>query len=167
MRIFCSFLILGFTLASCGDGSRVYEQYHDFEHQYWLVQEKPEFEFTIVDASVKYNVYADVRNSVSYPWSRFFMNYYLQDSTGTELQKNLAQEYLFDATTGEPFGDEKPLGKSGVGDIYDHELLLLKDYKFEKTGKYKMKFEQLMRMDTLQGILAVGLRIEREEIEKK
>ena len=161
MRIFCLFLILGVTLASCGGDSRVYEQYYDFENRYWLVQEKPEFEFTIQDTGLQYNVYADVRNSVGYPWSRFFMNYYLQDSTGTELQKNLAQDFFFDATTGEPFG------KSGLGDIYDHELLLLKDYTFGKPGKYKMKFEQLMRMDTLQGILAVGLRIEEAETAKK
>src|SRR5690349_10453316 len=144
MRVFCLLLVLGFTLTNCGGDSRVYEQYHDFENRYWLVQEKPEFEFTINDASLTYNVYADVRNSVSYPWSRFFMNYSLQDSIGTDLQKNLVQEYLFDAKTGKPFG------KSGLGDIYDHELLLLKGHQFTHTGKYKMKFEQLMRMDTLQ-----------------
>jgi gliding motility-associated lipoprotein GldH len=161
MRIFCSFLILGITLASCGGaGNRVYEQYKDFENGYWIVQDKPEFEFMITDASASYNLYADVRNSVSYPWSRFFMNYYLQDSTGIELQKNLALEFLFDATTG------KPLGKSGLGDIYDHELLLVKEYKFARSGKYKMKFEQLMRMDTLQGILAVGFRVEKAKPEK-
>jgi len=167
MRVFCLLLILGVTLASCGGGGdRVYEQYHDFENSYWIVQEKPQFEFTIADAGLTYNVYADVRNSVSYPWTRFFMNYSLRDSTGVELKKNLVQEYLFDAKTGKPFGNEKPLGKSGIGDIYDHELLLLKDFKFERSGKYKMEFEQLMRMDTLQGILAVGLRIEIVETDK-
>jgi gliding motility-associated lipoprotein GldH len=69
-------------------------------------------------------------------------------------------EFLFDASSGEPFGN------SGLGDIYDHQFLLLKDYQFKKPGKYVMTFEQLMRTDTLQGVLAVGLRIERSP-EKK
>lgn len=149
--------MLTILLSSCGDDARVYEQYNDFESRYWLVQDKPQFEFSIPDASIKYTLYADVRNSVSYPWSRFFMNYSLMDSAGTELKKDLVSEFLFDAKSG------KPLGKSGLGDIYDHEVVLLKDYQFAKAGKYKMSFEQQMRTDTLQGILAVGLRVEKIE----
>ena len=85
MRIFCLFLILAFTLTRCGGDSRVYEQYTDFENGYWMVQEKPEFEFTIADTGASYNLYADVRSSVDYPWSRFFMNCSLQDLTGVGL----------------------------------------------------------------------------------
>lgn len=157
MRISSLLFMLTILLSSCGDDARVYEQYNDFETRYWLAQDKPQFEFSISDASIKYTLYADVRNSVSYPWSRFFMNYSLQDSTGTELKKDLVSEFLFDAKTGKPFG------KSGLGDIYDHEVVLLKDYQFTKAGKYKMSFEQQMRTDTLQGILAVGLRVEKTE----
>ena len=31
---------------------------------------------------------------------------------------------------------------------------------YKSKGKHKVKFEQFMRQDTLQGILAVGLRVE-------
>lgn len=154
MRIAGMMILLGVMAAACDD-NRVYEKYVDFEERYWMANEKPEFEFEIADTSKKYTLYSNVRNSVSYPWSRLFITYYLQDSTGTELRKNLINEYLFDAKSGKPFGD------SGLGDIYDHQFLVLKDYQFSRPGKYKMKFEQFMRTDTLQGILAVGLRVER------
>jgi gliding motility-associated lipoprotein GldH len=139
------------------DDNRVYEQYTDFEKGYWLVNDKPEFEFTIQDPGTRYNIYGNVRNAVSYPWSRLFMTYYMQDSIGNQIQKNLVNEFLFDAKSG------KPLGNSGLGDIYDHQILLLRNYQFAKPGKYKVKFEQYMRTDTLQGILAVGLRVEHAE----
>ena len=92
------------------------------------------------------------------PTLRIFFTYYLQDSTGAEIQKKLVTQYLFDAKSGKPFGN------SGLGDIYDHRFELLKDYQFKDRGRYKIKFEQLMRVDTLQGILAIGLRVENNNV---
>lgn len=153
MRIlFLSFLIC-IILSSC-DQSRVYEQNVDFTERYWIVSEQPEFEFTIDKPADKYTLYGNIRNSVSYPYARIFFTYHLQDSTGGEIEKKLVSQYLFDAKTGKPFGN------SGLGDIYDHQFELLKNYQFKHRGKYKIKFEQLMRVDTLKGILAVGLRVE-------
>jgi gliding motility-associated lipoprotein GldH len=153
MRVAGILVFVCVMVAAC-DQQRIYEKYTDFENRYWLVNEKPAFEFSIVDTEKKYNIYSNVRNSVSYPWSRLFVSYSLTDSTGTSLKKNLMNEFLFDASSGEPFGN------SGVGDIYDHQFLLLKDYQFKNPGKYVMTFEQYMRTDTLQGILAIGLRVE-------
>ena len=152
---FCLGLFLLALFATGCDNSRVYEEYTDFNERYWLVKDVPSFEFVIEDTTVRYNLLGNVRNSVSYPWSRIFMNYQLKDSTGVELHKALLSDYLFDAKTGEPNG------VSGLGDIYDHQLLLLKDFQFKKSGIYRVSFEQRMRTDTLQGILAIGLRVEK------
>ena len=156
MRIFLMLLIAGILLSACDD-NRVYEQISDFENRQWVSTEKPQFEFSIENINQRYNLYGDIRNSISYPYSRFFFTYYLQDSTGSDLDKKLVTEFLFDAKTGKPFG------KSGVGDLYDHQFLLLKNYQFQSKGKYRVVFEQFMRMDTLPGILSVGLRVERAE----
>jgi gliding motility-associated lipoprotein GldH len=155
MRFFLALCIASVFLTGCSNDSRVFEEIRDFEHREWLVTDKPEFEFVVTNVYTKYNLYGDVRNSVAYPFSRFFFTYYLQDSTGAELQKNLMTEYLFDVKTA------KPTGSSGIGDMYDHQFLLLKDYQFKNPGKYKVVFEQFMRMDTLPGIMAVGLRVEK------
>ena len=156
MRAVHALLIAGLLLSACDD-NRVYEQISDFDNRQWISAEKPQFEFFINDISKRYNLYTDIRNSVSYPYSRFFFTYYLQDSTGSDLQKQLVTEFLFDAKTGKPFG------KSGIGDLYDHRFLLLENYQFPNTGKYRVVFEQFMRMDTLPGIMSVGLRVERAE----
>lgn len=157
MRILVVIIALMFTIVACDD-NRVYDDYIDFEDGQWLVQYKPSFEFEISDTQQQYNVYANIRNASSYPESRFFFQYVLHDSLQV-LNKKLESMYLFDHKTGKPFGS------SGLGDIYDHELLLLKDYSFKQAGKYSVEFEQFMRKDTLQGILAVGLRVEQVERE--
>jgi gliding motility-associated lipoprotein GldH len=156
MRILIALSLAAILLAACDD-TRVYEQISDFENRQWISADKPQFEFIIDDINQRYNLYSDIRNSVSYPYSRFFFTYYLRDSTGSNVQKSLITEYLFDAKTG------KPYGKSGIGDLYDHRFLLLENYQFQYPGKYQVIFEQFMRMDTLPGIMSVGLRVERAE----
>jgi gliding motility-associated lipoprotein GldH len=159
MRIFFLSCLIGSLFSAC-DQSRVYEQNTDFTERYWIVNETPEFEFTIDQPADKYTLYGNVRNSVSYPYARLFFTYYLQDSTGAEIEKKLVTQYLFDAKTGKPFGN------SALGDIYDHRLELLKNYEFKSRGRYRVKFEQQMRVDTLKGILAVGIRVERSSLPK-
>ncbi len=97
-----------------------------------------------------------VRNESDYPFANLYYQWQLKDSTGRELDKKLASDYLFDQKTG------WPLGNSGLGNIYDHRFHLLEGYTFPYNGKYTLQYEQFMRTDTLRGILAVGLRIERK-----
>jgi gliding motility-associated lipoprotein GldH len=158
MRCLWAFFLTGIFISGCGDKTRVYEQYADFENRYWLVGDTTEFEFEILQPADKYTLYGNIRNTVSYPNARLFFTYYLQDSTGNELEKKLVTRYLFDAKTGKPFGS------SGLGDIYDHRVELVRNYQFKYKGKYKIKLAQSTREDTLKGILAIGLRIENSSI---
>jgi gliding motility-associated lipoprotein GldH len=112
------------------------------------------FEFKISDTTKKYNLYYNVRNSLEYPFARIFVNYSLTDSTETEISKQLLSNYLFDQKTG------RPLGRSGLGDVYDNQFLILENKIFKKPGTYKFQLVQFNRLDTLTGILAVGFRIE-------
>ena len=154
MRSFFAVTMIVVTFFSCDD-QRVYEKNLDFNSRYWLVSEKPSFEFEIQDSLDSYNLYCNVRNSLEYPFARIFVTFYLQDSTGAQMEKQMVSQLLFDETTGEPFGE------SGLGDLYDHRLLLRKNYKFPRPGRYAVAFEQYMRKDTLTGIVAVGLRVEK------
>jgi gliding motility-associated lipoprotein GldH len=156
MRAFFGFTIIAIFVVAC-DESRVYEKNIDFNSRHWLVSERPEFEFEINDTLQSYNLYCNVRNSLDYPFARIFITYYLQDSSGATLEKQMVRELLFDDKTGEPRGE------SGLGDIYDHNIPLKTNYRFPYSGKYSMDFEQFMRTDTLAGILAVGLRVERNK----
>ncbi|HRI78245.1 MAG TPA: gliding motility lipoprotein GldH [Cyclobacteriaceae bacterium] len=152
------FLLVNLTLivTSC-DSQRVYEDQTEFQDRSWKVTEEPRFNFTIPDTVARYNIYYNVRNSLSYPYARIFVTFHLYDSLGKELSENLVNNDLFDQKTGAPFGS------SGLGDLYDHQFLLLKHHRFHARGNYSIKLDQMMRKDTLQGILAVGIRVEIEE----
>jgi len=153
MKFFALPAILVFLLLAC-DERRVYEDNQDFRDRTWKVTDIPRFEFAIQDPGNKYNLYCHVRNSLDYPYARLFVRYALRDSAGAELQRKLVSEFLFDQKTGQPFG------RSALGDVFDHQFLLLNDYEFKWPGKYKLELEQFMRLDTLQGILSVGVRVE-------
>jgi|APTNR8051073442_1049403.scaffolds.fasta_scaffold00018_65 gliding motility-associated lipoprotein GldH len=153
MRSIAFLVVIGFMITACDD-SRVYEQNYDFSERYWLMAEKPSFDFTIQDTTLHYNLFCNIRNSVAYPYSRIFIRYSLQDSSKNELKNEMITSFLFDEKTGKPFGS------SGLGDIYDQQPELLRDFKFNTPGTYSITFEQFMRTDTLQGVLAVGVRVE-------
>ncbi len=150
-----SLFVPGVLLCSCDD-VRVYEENREFQKRFWAVSEEPVFEFVIGDSAMSYNLYYNIRNSLQYEWDRIFITYALSDSSGTELSRKLVYNDLFD-TAG------RPLGESGLGDLYDHQFPLLKGYRFPHRGKYRLRLIQFSRQDTLRGILAAGIRVERAE----
>lgn len=154
MRSFLGFGFLILALVSC-DEERIYEKNTDFSSRQWAVSQKPEFQFEINDTAQAYNLYCNVRNSLDYPFARIFVTFYLRDSAGVLLDKALVHQLLFDEKTGEPHGE------SGLGDIYDHRIALKTNHHFPYTGFYQIALEQFMRTDTLAGILAVGVRVEK------
>lgn len=159
MRFVFSLACIALVFSAC-DNSRIYETNKDFTDRTWKVTDTAQFQFDIKDLGLKYNILYSVRNSLDYPYSRLFVTYHLQDSTGNELEKKLVSGYLFEEKTG------RPTGTSGLGDIYDHRFALLSDYEFRQPGKYKVILQQYMRTDTLEGVLAVGVRVEKSERQK-
>ncbi|MEQ8303260.1 MAG: gliding motility lipoprotein GldH [Cyclobacteriaceae bacterium] len=151
-------LLLVFAICFGCDSSRVYEEQVDFEEKAWIVSDKPTFEFEIADRSLNYNIYYTVRNSLEFPYSRLFVNYTLNDTLQNVLAQDLASAYLFDQKTGEP------QGTSSIGDLYDHRFPILINHRFEKAGRYLIKLEQFNRKDTLDGVLAVGIRVEKAQL---
>lgn len=152
MRI-AFFLLLVFLISGC-DSGRLYEKNFDFEDRAWISDNQPAFEFEVTDTVKTYNLFCNIRNSVEYPYSRIFITYSLQDSTGTSLSKNMISAFLFEEKTG------KPVGSSSLGNVYDQQVPILKNYQFKKAGRFSVRYEQFMRTDTLKGILAVGFRLE-------
>src|SRR5690349_7909438 len=155
MRFVIGILLACVILSACDD-TRVYEKNKDFDKRTWLVNDTARFDFEIPEGSNMYNIHCNLRNSIDYQWQRIFINFVLSDSSGQVLSSKLVSNYLFEPKTG------KPLGTSGLGDIYDQRFPLLNAYAL-KPGKYTVSLQQLMRTDTLKGILAVGVRVELNE----
>ena len=154
IRLLIIFLV-AVSLSTC-DSDRVYENNMEFPDRSWKITEEPRFDFNVSDTTARYNLYYNLRNSLTYPYARIFITYHLYDSTGREITKKLVNNDLFDQKTGAPFG------RSGLGDLYDHQFPLLKHFAFPAQGNYSVKLDQLMRKDTLLGVLAVGIRVEKD-----
>ncbi len=146
-------LILFGALLSC-ESNRIFEENNELDGRQWLADVPEVFPFEVTDNSQSYNIYFNIRNSLDYPFSRFFVEYILTDSAGTELKKNLTSQYLFEQKTGKPFGN------SAIGDVFDHQFKIIEKYKFPYKGNYQLSLKQLNRADTLKGVISVGVRVE-------
>ncbi len=148
-----SLSVLTLVLFSACDEHRVYEENVDFADKKWVVDSVPSFDFEIEDASLPYNIYWNVRNTVAYPYRNLYLTYYVEDTAGQRVTADLHNMLLFEPKTGEPYG-------SGIGDIFSHQFMALPDFKFDRAGMYRVRLEQYMRTDTLPEIISVGVRVE-------
>jgi gliding motility-associated lipoprotein GldH len=142
---------LGLTLAAC-DPNRVFEKNIDLDNNRWAVQVKPTFEFEITDTTQRYDVYFNIRNTLSYGYYNLYVKHTLTAPDGKPASQLLHQMLLMDPQTGEPRG-------TGTGDIFDHQFLSLPNQHFRQQGTYKIVLEQYMRQDQLPDIMAVGVRV--------
>lgn len=137
---------------SC-DNKGVYQGKKDFNNRYWVFSDPAKFDFEIEDPGRSYNLSFHVRNTAKYQFQNIYLQYYLEDSTGRLLSRELKNIELFNSITGIPLG-------KGLGDLYDIEKVFLENYQFEHPGKYRLQIDQFMRQDSLPEILSVGLRVE-------
>lgn len=153
MKRLTGLLCLTILLFGC-DTNAVYKAYEDIDGGKWSVKNAPSFTFEIEDASVPYNIYYNLRNSLSYGYYNLYVTRYLRDAGGKEIESRLDELLLMDPKTGKPNGD-------GVGDLYDHKFLMKRNYRFPKPGKYTMQLRQYMRQDPLLHIESVGITVEK------
>jgi len=155
MKQLIGVVCLALLLTNC-DSNAVYKAYEDIDGGKWYVKNAPSFTFEITDASVPYNIYYNLRNSLSYGYYNLYVTRYLRDATGKEIESRLDELLLMDAKTGKPNGE-------GIGDLYDHKFLMKRNYRFPRQGKYTMQLRQYMRQDPLLHIESVGITVEKAQ----
>jgi gliding motility-associated lipoprotein GldH len=146
--------VVFFTFLISCDDSRVFEENLDIENKIWIADSAKRFQFSVKDTDKRYNLYFNLRNTVSYPYENIYVTYTLRDTLNNQLKKELINFNLFDPKTGKPFG-------SGLGDVFDHQLPILNNYKFDHSGPFVFQLQQYMRMDSLPEVISAGLRVER------
>lgn len=152
----CTFLLSALLFGAC-DNSRIYEQNVDIHEKTWHVDSIPGFSFRIEDPENSYNFYYNFRNTRAYPYRNLYVQYTLEDSLGNKISSDLHNIDLFDPVSGKPYGN------SGLGDIFDHQILALQNLKFDSAGLYHFRIQQFMRRENLPEITSVGLRVEEAE----
>jgi gliding motility-associated lipoprotein GldH len=147
------FLLLIYIASSC-NSNRIYERNLKFSERIWKKDSAAVFNFEINDINTNYNFYFNLRNTILYPYQNIYISYSLEDTLGNVYDSDLTNIILFDSKTGEPLGQ-------GLGDIFDHQYLVIDNYQFNIPGMYLFRIKQYMRMDSLPEIMSVGLRVER------
>ncbi|MEM7106786.1 MAG: gliding motility lipoprotein GldH [Bacteroidota bacterium] len=152
------FLVLVVIHFQACDNHRIYEKNYDLADKTWLSDSVLRFDFELVTIEQPTNLFYNIRNSLSYPFQNLYVKYTLTDTLGQVFREELVNHNLFDVKTGKPFG-------SGIGDVFDHRIKLLSNYRFENPGKYKIYLQHYMRPDTLKEVISVGVRLERVPVE--
>ena len=143
-----------FAVFGCTDPNTIFKQHTDIEDGNWFLKYEPTFEFEIKDTTQSYTVYYLIRNGTAYPYYNLYIKQFLTDDKNKAINEALNELKVMDETTGKPLGD-------GMGDLFDHKIVALKNYRFPHAGKYKFKIRQYMRQDPLPQILSVGISIEK------
>lgn len=149
VKYFMTLAIIG--LISC-DSIKVFEDYYKLDNNGWHKDSTIVFNVQLTDTTRNHNLYVNIRNKGTYQYS----NLYLFLSIGSPDGKTLIDTVEF--TLAEPSG--KWIG-SGIGGLYDNQILYKSSVYFPKKGDYKFVIKQGMRDNLLEGIRDVGLRIEK------
>jgi gliding motility-associated lipoprotein GldH len=121
--------------------------------QQWIQSFQPEINFDITDTSSSYLVYFTVRHADAFAFNNLWIKVYSK-MPGDSLEK----QERFDI----PLADGKQWLGSGMDDIFNHRVLLYRTpVKFAKPGEYYLRIAHDMRIDPVEFIFNVGIRIEK------
>lgn len=150
--IIITFLIIA-SLYSC-DSNRVYETYIEMPKCSWHRDSIAKFDVRITDPKTPHNVLIDLRNEGNYKSCNLFLFVKISSPNGNSVKDTV--ELMLADQYGKWYG-------SGIGDMFDHQMMYKRFIYFPDTGIYTFEFEQAMRVEELEHICNFGLRIERAE----
>lgn len=154
MKKAIQFMCCLMVLAGCSD-DRLFEEIHLMESRFWNTRDKVAFEFEVSDTNAVYDLITDLRVKGSYGFSNLFLQVHITNPQGHLIKK------LVEYTLATP--DGRWLGR-GLGDLYDYRLHspdLDELSMFSKPGTYRVELRQVMRVDNLEGVMAVGIRVQK------
>jgi gliding motility-associated lipoprotein GldH len=134
--------------SSCGTQS-LYDHNEQVNNP-WNANDHATFELNISDTLNPYNIYLNIRNTTDYPFANLYFF----------IKTNLPNgQYSIDTT--EVFlADIKGdwIGK-GLGKNKDVQVLFKKNGRFPMSGIYRIEIQQAMRVQQLEGVESVGIRV--------
>ena len=129
----------------------LYQKVYFMKGNAWSSQEQPAFEFEVMDTS--YQLYFLIRHTDAYEYNNIWISLKSQLPGDSIIRKD-----RFDI----PLADQNKWLGSGMDDIFDHRVLLYREpVRFSKTGLYKVNIGHEMRVEPLENVFNVGLRIEK------
>lgn len=150
MAILASMVVI---FSSC-DKKVVYEKNDRIPSAVWNEDQVIEFQVEINDTLNPHHIFVNIRNLNNYPMNNLFL-FVTITSPDRLFNRDTVQSFL-----AEPSG--KWIGK-GFGSVWSNRFRYKTNIRFPVTGTYHFKIEQAMRLNELEGISDVGIRIEKVE----
>jgi gliding motility-associated lipoprotein GldH len=144
-------VVLAVLLFSCNK-NKVFEQSIKFDNYDWKLGQTLKFEVAIEDTASYYNVIVEVRHTDNYPYDGLLINMSYNAPNGEMHTKNHKLNFRNDA--GGFIGE-------GSGDIWDESVAVMEKVKFNSVGIYKFEITSNMPKTPVQGIMELGLSIEK------
>lgn len=141
-------LLLAFLILGCG-GNELVNERQSMGEIGWIQKNKFEIPFQITDTSQVYDLQVAIRQTNMYSFYNLYFISEIMNKEDKSIKRAEAEAIFYDAKSGKPKG-------SGLGDMYSHSYTIFKNLKFPKSGTYRIRLQQNMRMDTLEGIVSVG-----------
>ena len=154
--IFGVFLLLGFT--TCSNPPSEFDVFLDVEGDQWAYSDLKEIPWNCADTTSSYDIFLNIRHQGNYEWQNIYLKVRVIDPEGKE------RVYLKSVALSDAEGYW--VGK-GLGDWKVASPLLLPRMQFKKLGLYRMRLEQHMRVDPLEGVGQVGLKMVKRPTQSK
>ena len=148
-RIFAWFVLLS-TITACGP-KIIFDKEVKFEKQQWSKSQKINFEFEVTDTIKKYDLILNVKTLENYR----FQNLYI--SIDTRFPEGKVSK---DVVSLELNGGGGNWNGKCSGGLCEIPILLQQGISFKYSGNYSIDISQYSRLDTIEGLQALTLRIE-------
>lgn len=144
-------ILMVIGIISC-DRKRVFEAYQPIGEKGWNKDSIVIFNLELNDTIRNHNLYVNIRNKGTYPYSNLWLFLSIGSPDGKILTDTV--EFSLAEASGRWRG-------SGIGDLHDNQILYKSSVYFPHKGEYTFQIKQGMRDNVLQGIRDVGIRIEK------
>lgn len=142
-----AWMLLGFT--ACND-QPLLDRNEAITERRWFREQQPEFRVEVDDTATAYDVFINLRNSIDFQFSDLFLE--VQQKQPDSSSVRYAIKIKMTNREGLWIGQ-------GSGNIYSQQVRFLINYHFPDTGTYTFKIKQNMRVNPVEGINDIGIRI--------
>jgi len=149
-------MLLAVLLAGCTDNV-VYQGDVPVPGGVWDRPFTPSFEFDLADTVNTHNLFIDIRHTGDYPFSDLYLFVDVHGPGGRHLRDTV--ECLLADPTGRWYG--KGTGFIFASRAVDAKVLYKTGNRFPAAGHYVITLEQAMRTEHLEGVMDVGVSLER------
>jgi len=155
MRILI-FLTLVLFLGACQQYS--FDEKKEINEEKWSYKDSLEFEFEVTDIEKVYNIYLEVKHQSDFLYQNIYTMVLVQFPDGKERKQQVSLE-LAD-------GKGEWQGKCS-GKYCTRRMSFMPNAVFDQKGKYRLKFNQFTRQETIEGIQSFRLIVEKTETAKE